>query len=149
MEGGKGRHQLVRTAEEANAVGCEFPLEPVASIEMTKFKGKVICGKRAGSDFENVVRPNSATGICPEDTSPCSNSTSLWNTVCYPQQQHEAFCPITEILVTDQATGDSLKNDPSYTVVNFYTSDAKRMYLAYSKTVSDNLPITTTVLSEK
>ena len=128
--------------------GCGTVVQPLPSVEMAKFNGKVICGKRAGDSFVNLVRPDNDDGICPEGTSPCSASTSTFNTVCYPEELHVEQCPITEILVVDQATGDQLKSNQSYTVLDYNLNDTQSMYLAYSKN-KDNLPITTTFVGTR
>lgn len=50
---------------------------------MRSFEGKLICGKRGGLPFLNVTRPDPESEICPNGTSPCSNHTSIENTICY------------------------------------------------------------------
>ena len=69
---------------------------------MNGFYNKVICGKRGGFSFENVIRPEDYTGLCPEGTSACSNVTSPKNTVCYRKDQHQSDCPITGIWIIDE-----------------------------------------------
>jgi hypothetical protein len=70
-------------------------IDPIEPIKQTEIHGKTICGKRGGIPFESVVRPELETGHCPNGTTPCSEMTSIENTVCYPLEDHEAFCPIT------------------------------------------------------
>ena len=69
-------------------------MEPVVQ---TLFKNKYFCGIRGGDPFVFVKRPLLSTGLCPNGTLPCSNSTSLENTVCYPQDEHEEKCPILQM----------------------------------------------------
>ena len=52
-------------------------IEPLEAITMNKINGKIICGKRAGLPFTDVLRPDFKTGFCPNDTTPCSNRTSF------------------------------------------------------------------------
>ena len=85
---------------------------------MSKFNGKIICAEKGGDTFEKVRRPDSETGLCPDGTSPCSKSTSVENTVCYPEELHESSCPITEIFVADQNTVDKLNNE-EYTILSY------------------------------
>ena len=61
-------------------------IEPLEAITMKKINGKIICGKRDGLPFTDVLRPDFRTGICPNETTPCSNRTSINNTVCYPKE---------------------------------------------------------------
>ena len=85
---------------------------------MNKFNGKIICGEIGGDTFEKVRRPDSETGLCQDGTSPCSSSTSVVNTLCYPEELHESSCPITEISIADQITVDLLKNE-EYTILSY------------------------------
>ena len=62
-------------------------------------KSSYICGIRGGDPFVSVKRPLLETGECPSGTKPCSRNTTPDNTVCYPEEEHEAKCPITKILV--------------------------------------------------
>ena len=61
-------------------------IEPLEAITMNKIDGKIICGKRAGFPFTDVLRPDLGTGLCPNNTAPCSNATNLYNTICYPEE---------------------------------------------------------------
>ena len=42
-------------------------------VEETRVGGKLICGKRSGYAFGKIKRPDSETGICPDQTFPCSS----------------------------------------------------------------------------
>ena len=81
----------------------------------------------------SVIRPDPETESCPENTTPCFQSTNIQNMVCYPPDEHDS-CPITEIVFVDQLAGDQLDLD-TYTLKDLYTDDVEKMYLAYSKTV--------------
>ena len=52
-------------------------------FKLTDFDGKKICGKRAGSSYLKAEQPDKKTGNCPGVLIPCSNQTSLENTICY------------------------------------------------------------------
>jgi len=57
----------------------------------------MLCGKRGGLPFLNATRPDYRTGKCPDSTLPCSNSTSLENTICYDATlSRNSQCPITQ-----------------------------------------------------
>ena len=48
-------------------------------------------------------------GSCPENTVPCSDSTSAENTVCYSTEDKEAkLCPIKELKLMEKAQADGL-----------------------------------------
>ena len=117
-------------------------------ITQTGIHGKAICGKRAGVPFESVIRPEHNTEECPEGTTPCSLGTSIINTVCYPPSEHEEVCPITQILVVDGDRGEELKSDTNYKVIPYRQEEFSKKFLVYSKTVADNLPITTTAIGQ-
>ena len=64
---------------------------------MKDLGGAKICAKRGGRSFKNALRPIS-DGTCPENSIPCSNVTTLENTICiYPNEKAQGLCPITEI----------------------------------------------------
>ena len=128
---------------------CKRDIRPTREVDMPGIDGIVICGKTGGQSFEQVRRPDFDTESCPEGTKACSTVTSLANTVCYPEDQHEANCPITEMVILDEGTGDSLKINSAYTVLEYRPYDSSKKYLAYSKTVKDNLPITSTRLERQ
>jgi len=56
--------------------------------------GLYICGKRGGTPFVSVNRPDPKTKLCPEAMKPCSTSTSVEDTVCYPSNELKENCPI-------------------------------------------------------
>ena len=66
-------------------------------MKQTKFKGAYFCGMRGGLAFKDVTRVDAISKKCPKGTDPCSSKTSHANTVCYPKDQHNTNCPITEI----------------------------------------------------
>ena len=101
---------------------------------------------QGGKPFKTVTRVDAETLECPKGTKPCSNVTSPINTVCYPEDQHTSFCPITEILFTDDNSIDNYRDNPAiYTVKEFKHGKVNR-YLVYSKNATDNLPISTTAV---
>ena len=66
---------------------------------MSNLGGEKICGKRGSKPFTQALRPIS-DGFCPEKTVPCSNITSLENTVCISIEDKETgLCPITEVKI--------------------------------------------------
>ena len=71
-------------------------------VMQTNVNGKTICGARGGDTFAEVTRPGS-NAQCPTGTVPCSDATSPENTVCYPQAETAAKCPITEIKIVNQS----------------------------------------------
>ena len=85
---------------------------------MATIDGKNICGTRNGSSFLEAIRPDSNSGNCPMGTTPCSQFTSPENTVCYPQDQHEELCPITEIRIVDRKTMENI-NQTAYTIQEY------------------------------
>ena len=91
----------VAKIDDRPGCGSDWIVEPVPSIKYSKFNGKIICGKRGGKPFVSVIRPDPETGSCPENTTPCFQSTNIQNMVCYPPDEHDS-CPITEIVFADQ-----------------------------------------------
>ena len=51
--------------------------------------------------------------------------------------------------MADQETRDSLITNDSYAVIDLYQNDSQAVYLVYSKTNKDSLPITTTFIGSK
>ena len=105
--------------------------------------GQRICGKRGGKSFAQVTRPDAETGACPSGTSACAASTSPENTVCYPKAEHATSCPITSLLVGDEAGMDALGEEYASPNGGKMTIEEGVSYLAYSKTV-DGLPLSLT-----
>jgi hypothetical protein len=66
-----------------------------------------ICGKRGGEPFLNVTRPGYLTQKCPYGKVACSENTSLDSTVCYPEADITAMCPINDMFFFDMDTVDS------------------------------------------
>ena len=80
---------------------------------MHSFEKKLLCGKRGGDPFLNATRPDFKTGKCPDATAPCSNFTTLDNTICYKiNQQRDKVCPITGFEFTSAQS--SFKNAVSF-----------------------------------
>ena len=105
--------------------------------------GLRICGKRGGKSFAGVTRPDAATGACPEGTTACAASDSPENAVCYPPAEHATSCPITSLLVVDEAGKDALGDEYASSNGAVLTIEEGVSYLAYSKTV-DSLPLSLT-----
>ena len=55
---GKIKHGMGKVMIVEEMPGCGTIVNPVPSVKMTKFNGKIICGKRGGATFENLVRPD-------------------------------------------------------------------------------------------
>ena len=109
-------------------------MEPIDSVDISKIDGKIICGKRAGSAFVDTIRPSLVDSQCPSGTTPCSETTSIQNTICYPEDQHLENCPITDIFIADQNTGNLLKESSKTSVVlDYKVDDPTKRYLVYSK----------------
>lgn len=117
--------------------GCDsFRRAP--PMPMHKHGLKTICGKRSGVPFANIVRADH-DNKCPVDHIPCSEKTTAENTICYPKSETNYECPITDIrfvLTTEKAT---VLQSNDYKSMPFNQTTE----LLYSKSVGDNLPITT------
>ena len=69
---------------------------------MTNLGTVKICGKRGGKPFIEALRPSANAETCPDETIPCSSTTSIENTICVSREDKEAgLCPITEIKLMD------------------------------------------------
>jgi len=79
--------------ETGDCVRNVWSKDPVAQ---STYSFRQICGRRGGKNFIEVQRPD-VSGHCPNGTSPCSTKTTPENTVCYPLEDHESSCPITQI----------------------------------------------------
>ena len=87
-----------RVSDEIDLEKCEY-ITPLDPVEQTKVHGVNICGKREdldkfGFSYENSKRVNTKTRKCVPSRDPCSNATSIENTICYPPEAH-SICPIT------------------------------------------------------
>jgi len=135
-DGWKDLGNKLADCEEVKAVD---PIEQGVVVN-----GKRFCGKRGGKSYSEVTRVEAATGVCPTDTTPCSDETSPENTVCYPAADHETSCPITEIQVVDQEGLDGLDGaldqleDGGLAVI-----ETGALFLAYSRT-ADRPPVSLT-----
>lgn len=129
--------------------GCPQKVYPLAPVMQTSIHGTSICGTRGGDPFITVMRPDLETGECPQGTTPCSEATSADNTVCYPPASHETLCPITDIFIADGEYGESLKNNTSYTVIDYHDDEfSNKRFMVYSKNLTDNLPIMRTAIDK-
>ena len=68
----------------------------IPAVNVTKFEDKLICGKRGGNNFLHSTRPDYTTGKCPGVLVPCSEHTSIENTICTHPDSKDS-CPITDI----------------------------------------------------
>lgn len=105
-----------------------------------KFINSYFCVTRGGKAFSEVIRVDTDTEECPEGTQKCSDATSPENTVCYPNEELADSCPITQILFVDSADIEQYEDTTTYSVVKINVAQ----YIVYSKTSTDNLPITST-----
>ena len=114
-----------------------FLTEAQHPVIMGQFDGHRICGKRGGDAFKDVTRPDSS-GQCPEDMQPCSSKTSVENTVCYPENDLDFSCPITDIDIvgSNEATQKQGHSASAYEAEPF-----GEVFVIWSKDV-DSLPIT-------
>lgn len=88
---------------------------------MNRFDGLVICGKRGGYSFENMVRPTNVINgkhYCPPRHTACNDdffdvsSSGKDYVVCIPEgEEKETVCPITSIAFDFGNSGNS-SNDP-------------------------------------
>ena len=120
-------------------------IEPLPVVALSKIGGIVICGKRSGIPFANVQRPMISTGICPDGTIPCSNTTQADKTICYPVGQLD-LCPVTQVFIANEEQGNEFKSNQDYTVLDLIQDDRENRYLVYSK-IYDSLPIVNTVFN--
>ena len=123
--------------------GCT-PIEGFPSTTYQQLYGSYICGVRGGLPFKDVVRPENSQSGCPEGYQPCSTKTTAANTVCYLPEDIESSCPITSIEVITQAEYQAYVDTGAYTVQPF-----TNVYLAFSKSYTNRLPISQTVLMQK
>ena len=90
---------------------------------MTRINGQIICGIRGGANYEQAIKPSFSSGLCPNGMAPCSNSTSIQNTFCYPEQELSTLCPITMLEIVDQETGDQAMSDELVSVIDYDVND--------------------------
>ena len=64
----------------------------------------------------SVTRANSETGECPQGMEACSTATTSENKICYPPEETEEKCPITEMKFMSKENSDSLDKS-NYSVV--------------------------------
>ena len=83
-----------------------------------------------------ALRPDES-GRCPTDTQPCSNRTSLSNTICANQTElDEGLCPINDFYIAK--IYDTTELDPQiFKILPFIDELA----FVYSKDYADNLPL--------
>ena len=74
------------------------------------------------------------SGSCPEDTTPCIESASSKNKLCYPPSEHESSCPITDVNIISGLP------DLQYMGTDYESMEFGNNTIYYSRTV-DSLPI--------
>ena len=77
---------------------------------------------------------------------PCSTKTNPDNTLCYPPDEIETSCPITEIFFVKSDTIDKYRDDSTTYISQKLTYKDEEWYFVYSKKSGDNLPIVATKL---
>ena len=98
-------------------------------FKMHRFDNKIICGKKGGPSFLNATRPNFDSKVCPPNTLPCSNSTSLENTLCYDQTQpRDSVCPITKFEFYSSGLNSTLPNARKLNFTNNVTFSFSKDY---------------------
>ena len=103
------------------------------------------CGTRGSASFVNAVRPK-PTGkmgkdafACPKNFEPCSPATSLNNTICISSTKDKTKeCPITFMKFVSTSNQAQYSNSSDYTILPV----DKNSVFVISKTVGDNLPLT-------
>lgn len=77
-------------------IAAEKPVD-ITSIGLS---GSELCGRRGSINFLNAIRPDFITKKCPQDLVPCSDMTSLDDTICVEESKKEAECPIINFKMT-------------------------------------------------
>lgn len=102
-------------------------------FRMHAFDGRIICGKQGGLAFVEAVRPSIETKACPDGFEPCSELTSIENTICFDSTlPKEDQCPITAFQFIKK---DETSTLPNATELEFVGN----VLLAFSKD-ADALP---------
>jgi len=81
----------------------------IAPVNVTKFEGNTICAKRGGSNFLHTTRPDFDTGNCPGVLIPCSENTSLDDTICMHPDDVDS-CPITNVEFSNRSLMHEVTN---------------------------------------
>ena len=120
-------------------------MEPLPAVIQGSFYGSRICGTRSGTPFVDAIRVDES-GKCPDGTKPCSSNTSLQNTICYPPEDLDSSCPITDIDIIEMSGAETKKKSRNNgdNVIQLDSSHA----ITYSKD-RDSLPITTIIVDEQ
>ena len=121
-------------------------------IVQSNIKGIKVCGKRAGRNFRNAVRPDYTTGNCPEGYRGCYLTPSedpLYKeaTICYHEENDEEednHCPITGI--TFDLTQVPADIAGSYREISIGVPNSPITSIYYTK-ANFQLPITSTKIS--
>lgn len=114
---------------------------------------KVVCGKRGGKPFVDVIRPDQKTGKCPGELRPCSLNSPTQNTICVKSEDKPSKCPIVDLQVAGEAQVGPFKQ-MGYQITELgFTEEinetTRTMYIAFSKDISmsDYQPLIETELS--
>ena len=116
---------------------------------MTSINKKTVCGILGGKPFLEVDRVNPLDKKCLAGMARCSNVTNDENSICYPKDRLDDFCPVTGIVFYKK---DSQEEKDMLAAGNL-TDGWKKMdvydgyVMYYTKTDVDSLPITSTKLA--
>lgn len=91
----------------------------------------------------DVTRPDLETKLCPEGTKACSPKTTIDHTVCYPEADIDTNCPITDLKFVASSEKKAYSNK-GYEAIALSGGAKEQNLFVYSKTATDNLPITST-----
>lgn len=98
------------------------------------------CGRRGGKPLSEAIRPDYTTKKCPENTQPCSESTSLENTFCVAEEDLSE-CPFTNLFFKVKGERRYYENTHA-----FVSKDVESFIFVGDKN-SDNFPIMRTQTS--
>ena len=76
---------------------------------MTQIGGHRACGKRADFNFRTAIRPNAATGACPNGHKACVTSgilemPNVQHIICIGEEEDlESACPITQLTFSSES----------------------------------------------
>ena len=86
------------------AAGCN-PISAVSSIDMKKFDGSRVCGKRSTVSWASVTRPfNDSNNPCPSGYKKCGSQTDLTIMTCILASE---ACPVVAIQVGSSSPGST------------------------------------------
>ena len=130
-----------------------IPISMEDNVRQDQFFNLRFCGKRAGYNFINTVRPklNGQSGTliyeCPTGFVACSTETSAENTICV-EKSKTADCPLTFARFFDAAVATANYSDSAYISFDVKSSAYGMYKFVTSKSKGDNLPLTSFKLEE-